>query len=63
MPLSHSERGRLGADLVNERMTPEQRKERAQKAYLTGAVRTVLARRPQLTPEQVALLRAEFGGR
>lgn len=45
-----------------ERTTPEWRKERAQKAYLTGAVNAIVNRAPQLTPEQVAKLRAVLGG-
>lgn len=61
--MSPSDAGRIGGRIAAERMTPEQRRLRASKACDASAVKRVLSRRPQLTPEQVALLRAEFGGR
>ncbi|WP_374539488.1 hypothetical protein [Micromonospora aurantiaca (nom. illeg.)] len=44
-------------------MTPEARRESARRAYLAGAVNAVVARAPELTPDQVARLRAVFAGR
>ena len=43
-------------------MTPEQRSEHGRRAYLAGAVKAVVDRAPELSPEQVAKLRTLFGG-
>ena len=60
MPMTHAERGRAGGHVAAARMTPEQRRERARKAHLAGAVNAVVANAPSLTTEQVAKLRAVF---
>jgi hypothetical protein len=39
-------------------MTPEQRRELGRKAYLTGAVKAVVDRAPELTEDQKARIRA-----
>lgn len=62
MPIHPTVSGRRGGLKAAERMTPEQRKERARKAHLAGAVKAVVDRAPELTPEQVTELRAIFGG-
>ncbi|GAA1649189.1 hypothetical protein GCM10009679_62910 [Saccharothrix algeriensis] len=59
-PLSHAERGRLGAAKTHAGRSPEERKEHARRAYLVGAVRTVVDRAPELTDDQMARLRALF---
>ena len=62
--LSHSERGRLGAEAAAAKRTPEQRREIARHAYMTGAVNSVVNSvvdgAPDLTPSQLARLRALF---
>jgi hypothetical protein len=58
--LSHADRGRLGAEAAAAKRTPAQRREIARHAYLTGAVNSVVDRAPDLTPDQLARLRALF---
>lgn len=62
MALSHAERGRIGGQKAAANRTPEQRHALASKAYLAGAVKSVVDRAPELTPDQVEKLRALFGG-
>ncbi|PYC75216.1 hypothetical protein C7C45_04935 [Micromonospora arborensis] len=50
-----------GARTLTERTTPEWRRERARNAHLAAAVNAVVERAPELTPDQVARLRAVFG--
>ena len=58
--LSPVERGRLGAAAANAKRTPAQRREISRHAYMTGAVNSVVDRAPDLTPDQLARLRALF---
>lgn len=46
---------------ASKTLTPEQRRERARKAHLASAVNAIVARAPELTPDQAARLRAIFG--
>lgn len=62
MALSAVERGSMGGRARMARQTPEQRKALASKGYLSAAVKAVVARAPELSPEQVATLREVFGG-
>ena len=61
----HSEQrqewGRQGGRTRAENLTPERRREIARKAHLASAVNAVVARAPELSPEQAAKLRAIFG--
>ncbi|MEW2141373.1 hypothetical protein AB0869_00975 [Micromonospora vinacea] len=61
MPLSIQERTSRAGRASAASMTPEQRRERARKAHLASAVNAVVARAPELTPDQAAKLRAVFG--
>lgn len=45
---------------ASKNLTAEQRRERARKAHLASCVAAVVARAPELTPEQAAKLRAVF---
>lgn len=63
MPMPRTERGRLGGLAWSARATPEEKKAASRRAYLAGAVKAVVNRAPELTPEQAAQLRAVFGGR
>lgn len=45
-----------------QNLTPERRKEIARKGHLAAAVKAVVDRAPELSPEQVAKLRTVFGG-
>lgn len=58
--MSPKERGVLAGRARAASLTPEQRKEISRKAYLAGAVKAVVERAPELTPEQAAKLRAVF---
>ncbi|MEV0898370.1 hypothetical protein [Actinoplanes sp. NPDC049802] len=60
--MSTKERGALGGRARSEKLTPEQRREQARRAHLAGAVKAVVDRAPELTPEQVSKLRTLFGG-
>ncbi len=60
MALSHSERGRMGAAKTNASLTASQRSENARKGHLAQAVRKVVDAAPDLTPEQVRVLRTVF---
>jgi len=60
MPMSTVERASIGARARAEKLSPERRKEIAQRAYLASAVAAVVNRAPELTTEQVAKLRAVF---
>jgi hypothetical protein len=62
-PLTHAQRGALGARALNARLSPDERKEASRRAYLAGAVNAVVSRAPELTPEQRDKLRAIFSGR
>ncbi|MFJ1538665.1 hypothetical protein ACIODS_09000 [Micromonospora chalcea] len=61
MPLSVRERTSKAGRASAAALTPEQRKERASRAHLASAVAAVVNRAPELTPDQVARLRAVFG--
>ena len=60
MPRSASERASLGGKARAEKLSPERRREIAQKAYIASAVKAVVDRAPELTPEQVRVLRSVF---
>lgn len=60
--LSTTERASKAGRARAENLTPERRKEIARSAYLTGAVKAVVDRAPELSPEQAAKLRAVFCG-
>lgn len=60
MPLTHAERGRIGGQALQASRTPEQRKESMRKARLSAAVKAVVDRAPELSPDQVDRLRAVF---
>lgn len=59
--LTHEDRARGGRNRAAS-LTPERRKEIARKAYLAAAVNAVMNRSTELSDEQVAKLRAAFGG-
>jgi hypothetical protein len=59
-PLTHAERGAMGARVANASMTAAERHERARKAHLAGAVNAVVARAPELSDAQRAKLQALF---
>ena len=59
---TQAEYGRIGGKTAAARMTPEQRRERARNAHLASAVKAVVDRAPELTPEQIDRLRAILGG-
>lgn len=61
MPIT-KEKARARSLAAHAAMTPEQRTERARKAHLASAVNAVVNRAPELTPDQVAKLRAVFAG-
>ncbi|NBE84585.1 hypothetical protein [Micromonospora rubida] len=60
--MSVETRAQRAARTLTQRTTPEWRRERARKAHLAAAVKAVVERAPELTPEQTAKLRAIFGG-
>ena len=60
MTISYAERGRIGGLAANAKRSPEQRHELARHAYLAGAVKAVVSRAPELSPDQRARLRALF---
>ena len=60
MPMSRTDRGRLGAQKVNASRTPEQRSAIASRAHLAASVSAVVSRAPELTNDQVDRLRALF---
>ena len=51
-----------GRTLAGTRMTPDQRRERARRAYLAGAIATIVKRAPELTEEQIEKLRSVLSG-
>lgn len=55
--LTAAERGRMGGRQGAANMTPEQRQARASKAYLTGAINTILRRAGELAEDQREQLR------
>jgi len=61
VPMSRSERGRLGGRATGVSRTPEQKKEIGRRAHLAGAVNSIVDHFSELTPEQVERLRATFG--
>jgi hypothetical protein len=63
MPMSTKERASIAGRARADSQTPEERQALARKAYLTGAVNAVVARAPELTPDQVSKLRAVFATR
>lgn len=56
VPLTHAERGRKAQAL----RTPERRREIASQGHLAASVAAVVNRAPDLTPDQLARLRALF---
>ena len=61
MPLSHSERARLGAAARNAKLTPEQRSASARRAAeartsLDAHIDAIVAKAPELKPEQKSRL-------
>jgi hypothetical protein len=60
VPLSHTERARLGGRATGISRTQEQKKEIGRRAYLASAVKAVVDRAPDLTPDQLARLRTLF---
>jgi hypothetical protein len=60
MTLSCAEYGRIGGLKLQASRSPEQRKESSRHAYLAGAVKAVVERAPDLSPEQLTRLRALF---
>lgn len=60
MTLSHAERGRMGGKARVANQTPEQRRELASRAHLAMAVKAVVDRAPELTPDQLDRLRTLF---
>ena len=60
--MSAKERASKGARASHESKTPDERRAHARHAYLAGAVKAVVDRAPELSPEQAAKLRAVFGG-
>lgn len=60
MPMSNKDRASKAARASHESRTPEERREFGRRAYLAGAVKAVVARAPELTPEQVSQLRTVF---
>lgn len=57
---TQAENGRIGGHKRAASLTPARRKEIARTAHLASAVKAVVDRAPELTPEQVAKLRAAF---
>ncbi|GAA4576918.1 hypothetical protein GCM10023176_49420 [Micromonospora coerulea] len=60
MPMSNKERATIACRARNEKLSPERRREIARTAHLASAVNAVVNRAPELSPEQVAKLRAVF---
>jgi hypothetical protein len=58
--LSHAERGQIGGRKHQASLTPEQRQESMRKARLAAAVKAVVDRAQELTPDQVQRLRSVF---
>jgi len=56
----HQEWGASGGRTTASRRTQKERSEAASKAHLGSCVAAIVAKAPQLTPEQVAKLRAIF---
>lgn len=56
--MSTTERASIAAHARAASLTPEQRKAASRKAYLAGAVKAVVGRAPELSPEQITKLRA-----
>jgi hypothetical protein len=65
MALSMKERGAKGGSATAANRTPEERREAARRAYLSGAVNAVAAavaaNAPELSAEQLARLRQVLG--
>lgn len=57
---SPSERAAIGGHARAAKLSPKQRKESSSHAHLASVVAQVVARAPDLSPEQVAKLRAIF---
>lgn len=57
------QRNTKGGHASMARLTPEERTARGRAAYLAGAVRTVIARIDDLTPEQFDALASALGSR
>ncbi len=62
MPMSRQESGAIGGRNRAESLSPDRRKEIARKGHLAAAVKAVVDRAPELSPEQVSKLRTVFGG-
>ncbi|WP_433612465.1 hypothetical protein ACQP2P_01415 [Dactylosporangium sp. CA-139114] len=60
--MSTKERAALAGRARQASMTPAQRSEMASKGHLAAAVKAVVDRAPELSPEQVSTLRRVFGG-
>lgn len=60
MSKTPQEWGREGGQARAENLSPARRREIARQAHLAGAVKAVVDRAPELTPEQTAKLRAVF---
>lgn len=60
VPMSRAECGRLGGQKTAASRTPEQRQKTASRGHLAASVSAVVARAPELTPDQLARLRALF---
>lgn len=57
----HQEWGAVGGRTTASRRTAEQRKQAASKAHLGSCVAAIVARAPDLSPDQIAKLRTIFG--
>jgi hypothetical protein len=57
----YQEWGAAGGRTTALRRTAEQRKQAASKAHLGSCVAAIVAKAPELTPEQIVKLRAIFG--
>lgn len=61
--ITTTERARLAGRASQAKKTPEERKESARHAFLAGAVKAVVERVDELTPEQISALRAALEGK
>lgn len=60
MPRSATERASIGGKARAAQLSPERRREIARQGYIAAAVKAVVDRAPELTPEQFNKLRAIF---
>lgn len=62
MAMSTKERASIAGKARAAKLSPERRSEIASKAHLAAAIATIVKRAPELTEDQIAILRPIFSG-